>query len=152
MNSRHHGIIVIALFAAVAAGSTACSSSGSDTSTAAEGSPATTLHTAVVPHLDPKAFEATINQSGTVLLDVRTAAEFAEGHIATAKNVDAQASDFTQKLKTLDKTATYAIYCHSGKRSAAAAQLMTAAGFTKVEDLAGGVAAWTAAGKQLTTG
>lgn len=101
-------------------------------------------------HLSPGAF-ATYAASATVL-DVRTPGEFSSGHLAGAKNVDVEAADFTTRIATLDHNATYAIYCHSGNRSATALTLMKQAGFTHVKDLAGGINAWTADGRPITTG
>jgi rhodanese-related sulfurtransferase len=69
------------------------------------------------------------------LIDVRTAAEFAEGHVQGARNLDIQNGDFEAALATLDKEASYNVYCRSGNRSAAAVQMMRNAGFTNVVDL-----------------
>jgi rhodanese-related sulfurtransferase len=152
MKSVRYQVLVMSLLTAVAAGTGACSSSDSDTvKTGSSSTKAPSTSAAAVKHLDPKAFGETLKQPGTVVLDVRTPEEFAEGHIPNAKNLDVQASDFANQLKSLDKTVSYAVYCRSGKRSAAAADQMHTAGFTKVVDLAGGVVAWTAAGSQLTT-
>ena len=43
------------------------------------------------------------------------------------------------------------VYCHSGRRSAIAADAMVAAGFTQVYDV-GGIADWEAAGLPVVTG
>ena len=48
-----------------------------------------------------------------VVVDVRTAAEYAAGHIAGAKKIDVEAADFSSSYSTLDKTAAYLVYCHS---------------------------------------
>lgn len=153
MTSMRYRLSVLALLASVVAGTAACSSSDSDTSKP-EGTrteaPAST-GAAATGQVDPKAFATALAQPGTVVLDVRTPEEFAEGHIPKARNIDVQASDFSQKLSTLDKSASYAVYCRSGKRSAAATAQMRAAGFTTVVDLAGGITAWTAAGNAVTT-
>ena len=80
-----------------------------------------------------------------VVIDVRTPAEYAAGHIAGAQNIDVEAADFASRISTLDKTAAYLVYCHSGRRSAIAADQMAAAGFTDIVD-AGGMADLVAAG------
>lgn len=157
MKHRDPALAVLALFVAVALGTAACSSTDSDTSTAGGGSTQTQTQTSkatnstAVQHLDPAAFATLISQPSTVVVDVRTASEFAEGHIAQATNIDVQATDFAEKIAVLDKTASYAIYCRSGSRSATAAGQMMAAGFTTVVDLAGGVTAWSTAGNKLIT-
>ena len=71
----------------------------------------------------------------SVVIDVRTAAEFAEGHVQGAINLDVESGAFQAKLSSLDKTVGYALYCRSGRRSAIAAELMATAGFTEVRDL-----------------
>lgn len=101
--------------------------------------------------LEPSAFAAAIAEPGTVLIDVRTPAEYAEGHLEKATNIDVQAADFGTRIAALDKTASYALYCRSGNRSRTAAEQMHAAGFTHVVDLAGGITAWTAAGNPVVT-
>jgi phage shock protein E len=123
-----------------------CSGSGSSGGTAA----ATTVDG--VKHLDVKSFAALAGAPGTVVLDVRTAEEFASGHLPNAKVLDFRGGEFAATLGTLDKQATYAVYCHSGNRSGQALQQMQAAGFTHVADLSGGVTAWSQDGRSLVTG
>lgn len=100
-------------------------------------------------HLSTQAF-ADYAASAT-LLDVRTPEEFATGHLAGAVNIDFRSPDFAQRIAELDRTAPYAVYCHSGNRSAGALEALRAAGFTDVKDLAGGILAWNAAGLPVTT-
>lgn len=69
------------------------------------------------------------------VIDVRTAAEFSEGHVQGARNLDVQNGDFAAALETLDKSASYNVYCRSGNRSATAVEMMRNAGFTNVVDL-----------------
>jgi phage shock protein E len=61
-----------------------------------------------------------------VVLDVRTPDEFAAGHLPGAVDLDIRSADYTTRLTGLDKT-TYAVYCHSGNRSADALGRMSAA-------------------------
>ena len=69
------------------------------------------------------------------VIDVRTASEFAEGHVQGARNLDIQNGDFEAALADLDKDASYNVYCRSGNRSGAAVAMMRNAGFTNVVDL-----------------
>lgn len=69
------------------------------------------------------------------VIDVRTATEFAEGHVQGARNLDIQNGDFEKALSSLDKNAAYNLYCRSGNRSATATEMMRNAGFTNVVDL-----------------
>ena len=50
--------------------------------------------------VDVKQFAEIIADTSVVVLDVRTADEFAEGHIARAVNIDVKQSDFMDKAKT----------------------------------------------------
>ncbi len=86
----------------------------------------------------------------TVILDVRTPEEVAEGHLAGAKNIDVQNELFQQNIDQLDKNKTYLLYCRSGKRTAVAGAKMKAAGFKKVYMLDGGITSWKEKGKPVT--
>lgn len=87
-------------------------------------------------------FAELIADSNVVVLDVRTAAEFAEGHIQGAVLIDQGQSDFMEKAKaTLPAGKTIAVYCRSGRRSANAAGRLADAGY-KCVNLKGGIMAW----------
>ncbi len=94
------------------------------------------------------AFAAKID-GGAVVLDVRTPAEFAEGHLANAINIDVTAAEFADGVASLDPKASYAVYCRSGNRSRAAVEYLVEQGFENVVDLSGGINAWTGAGKEV---
>ena len=96
--------------------------------------------------LNPAEFQAKSQEAGVVLLDVRTAGEFAAGHIDGAINIDVEGMTFEGEIANLDKTKTYAIYCQSGRRSRIAVESMTKAGFTTLFNLDQGIGSWQAAG------
>lgn len=101
--------------------------------------------------LTPDEFEKSYIADGTVTIDVRTADEFAQGHLYHAVNIDWQKDGFMDEIKEyFNTTLTLAIYCRSGKRSAAAAQALSDAGY-KVLNLTGGYTAWTEAGKMTNS-
>ena len=102
-----------------------------------------------VNNLDANAFASDIKNPGVVVLDVRTAGEFASGHIENAINIDVESSDFDAQIAKLDKKVEYAVYCHSGRRSGIATEKMAKSGFEKVTNLNGGIQAWQAAGFPL---
>lgn len=102
--------------------------------------------------VDAPTFAQAVAIPGTTLLDVRTPAEFAEGHLAGAVNVDWDSGTYLEQIKAYDKTKAYALYCRSGNRSAQAMSAMKDAGFTNVYDLGGGIGAWAAAGGKFVTG
>jgi phage shock protein E len=66
----------------------------------------------------------------TVIIDVRTPQEFAEGHLVGAINIDVQAPDFRDLVMALDTDGEYFIYCRSGNRSGQAITQMFQMGFT----------------------
>lgn len=67
---------------------------------------------------DPEGFAKLIAGPDVVVLDVRTAEEFNEGHIANALNIDVKADDFIKKARaTLPKGKTIAVYCRAGRRA-----------------------------------
>jgi rhodanese-related sulfurtransferase len=75
---------------------------------------------------------------GAQLVDVRTPREFASGHPAPARNIPVD--QIGARLAELDRARPVVVYCHSGRRSAAAAEVLTAAGFT-VYDM-GSASSW----------
>ncbi len=66
----------------------------------------------------------------TAVIDVRTPAEFAEGHLDGAINIDWQGATFAADIAQFDTAGTYVIYCRSGNRSEQAISAMTEMGFT----------------------
>jgi phage shock protein E len=139
--------------AALALTLAACGGGADDTasgSTAA--APAPTAGAATATIVDPAAGAALLaSASDVTLVDVRTPAEFAEGHIDGAVLIDVSAADFDEQIGKLPRDGAYVVYCRSGNRSAAAAERMIALGFTEVYDL-GGIGAWQAAGFPVVTG
>ena len=74
------------------------------------------------------------------VIDVRTAEEFATGHLDGALNFDVQSSNFADQVSGLDPAANYVVYCRSGNRSTAAIESMKAMGFTGTLITGGAVA------------
>lgn len=94
--------------------------------------------------VDIDEFKIEIVKDGVQLVDVRTTKEYSEGHIPGAMNIDVNAPDFEEKIKTLDKKENVAIYCRSGRRSKMAANKLTAVGY-KVIELNTGFLSWDGA-------
>lgn len=99
--------------------------------------------------LDASAFAARVAKNDAQLVDVRTAAEYANGHIPGALNLDWTGGQLEERNADLDKSRPVLLYCASGRRSAAARQYLLDQGFHDAVDLAGGIASWTAAGKPI---
>ena len=121
-------------------------SSSDETSTSVVES---SLQTQIVD-LSPEEFEKKLSElPDVVLIDARTAAEFATGHIPGALNIDVKSSDFKEKIQNLDPNRTYMVNCLSGIRSTRACNIMKDEGFTSLYNLKGGVRAWENAGKEV---
>ncbi len=69
--------------------------------------------------------------ANTVVLDVRTAEEIANGKIDNAIEIDYRGKDFKDKVSELDKSKIYLVHCKSGGRSSKAVDMMKSLGFTQ---------------------
>ena len=100
---------------------------------------------------DVNEFAELVADTNVVVLDVRTASEFAEGHLERAINIDYRQDDFVEKAKaTLPLDKKIAVYCRSGRRSAGAAGKLGDDGY-KLVNLKGGIIAWKEANRPVTT-
>ncbi|PCI43974.1 MAG: hydrolase [Proteobacteria bacterium] len=79
-----------------------------------------------------------------IMLDVRTAEEYAEGHIKGATLIPVQV--LAERLAEVPKNKQVYVYCHSGTRSARASKMLAKNGFTNIENVMGGIVAWKKAG------
>ena len=91
--------------------------------------------------VDADIFALEIVKDNVQLLDVRTAEEFAQGRIPSAINMDVNAENFDEMIKSLDKNKTVALYCRSGRRSKVAAEKVAKAGYRVIE-LNEGILSW----------
>jgi len=77
-----------------------------------------------------------------VIVDVRTEAEYAQGHIAGAILIPNETIGTTQKPEQLPELDdVILVYCRSGNRSAQAARKLAALGYVNVYDF-GGIVDW----------
>lgn len=80
-------------------------------------------------------------ESGYIILDVRTPEEFAEKHIPNAINIPNE-NIGTGELSALpDKDQLIMVYCRSGRRSKEAAEKLVALGYTNIVEF-GGIIDW----------
>lgn len=84
-----------------------------------------------------------------ILIDVRTAEEFAEGYIEGAVNIDYYSADFAKQIGAIDKTTPVLLYCRSGNRSRKSIEMMYEIGFTEVKHLDCGIKGWKAEGRKI---
>ncbi|HZW63250.1 MAG TPA: rhodanese-like domain-containing protein [Flavobacteriaceae bacterium] len=94
--------------------------------------------------LSPQEWQSRLNSDPNgVVLDVRTAAETAEGIIPEALQIDIYSgAAFLEQVKQLDKTKHYYVYCRSGARSAQACIVLEQLGVARTYNLAGGILEW----------
>ena len=106
---------------------------------------------ATVTHVDAIAASQLLSSNpDIVVLDVRTPAEHAEGHLpGKVVNVDFKAENFKEEAAKLDRDTPYLVHCRSGGRSGASLEVLEELGFTKIHHLDGGVMAWTESGEVL---
>lgn len=83
------------------------------------------------------------NGSDAQIVDVRESAEVAAGMIAGARHIPL--GELPARMDELDKTRPVVAVCRSGRRSAAAADELAAAGFTAYT-MTGGMLEWSDAG------
>jgi len=97
-------------------------------------------------NISPKQAAAEFSAKKAVIVDVREDGEFQEQHIPGAIHIPL--GQLASRLSELEpyKNSQIITQCRSGGRSAKAADQLTAAGFTNVQNMDGGIQAWEKAG------
>jgi len=94
------------------------------------------------------AAEATqlINRRNAVVIDLRPSADFAKGHLPSARQIEF--ADLQAKVGQLvkNKSNPVLLVCQTGQQSNKAARIVQDAGFAEVHVLEGGLNAWQQAG------
>lgn len=83
-------------------------------------------------------------ERGEYVLDVRTDAEYREGHVPGATLLPL--ADLGARMNEVPKDRPVYVICRSGNRSAQASAQLVKAGYTQVFNVDGGMNAWTRAG------
>lgn len=101
---------------------------------------------------DVTEFAEWLADSDLVLVDVRTAQEYADGHIEGAINIDlADEKGFVTKIQnTYPKEQKIAVYCEDGDRAQQAATKLAHSGYSVLK-LDGGIKAWKEANMPVVT-
>ncbi len=104
-----------------------------------------------IREIDPDTAEDRLGEPGTVVIDVREAAELEAGRLPGALHIPRGLLEFriASCRELMDPTVPVLVYCRSGARSALAAETLRRMGYTNVSSLAGGFEAWAASGKAL---
>ncbi len=76
-----------------------------------------------------------------IILDVRTAAEYAEKHIPEAINIPNESIGSEEISDLPDKEQLILVYCRSGNRSKQASEKLVALGYTNIVEF-GGINDW----------
>ena len=99
--------------------------------------------------MDVERFDSLLQDEEVQRLDVRTLAEYSEGHIAKTININVMDDSFASMADSLlQKDKPVALYCRSGKRSKEAAKILGEKGY-QVFELNKGFNAWQGAGKNI---
>ena len=80
-------------------------------------------------------------ESGYIILDVRTPEEFADKHIPGAVNIPNETIAAEEIPELPDKDQLILVYCRSGNRSKQASEKLAALGYTNVVEF-GGINSW----------
>lgn len=154
MNSTIHRpakirtIFQIVVFAIVAAALASCAGS----KTLVENSGANLAQTA--QHMEVR--EVSIDQAyqlyqeKVAFLDVRTPEEWNTAHVPGSTLLPIE--DLEERVNELPQDLELVVYCRSGNRSAEAARILLAAGFSDVYSMDGGLDDWIAAGYEVDPG
>lgn len=100
-------------------------------------------------NLSTAQFKELIKDNNVQLVDVRTVAEYSEGHISGSFNINVMDENFPAAAdELLQKEQPVAVYCKSGRRSRNAAKLLVQKGF-KVYNLDKGILNWIDEGMEI---
>src|SRR5262245_16802979 len=85
---------------------------------------------------------AQLRKNGTVLIDVREAADFEKSHAAGAIHLSKGVIEMKIERQAPDLGASIVCYCGGGNRSALTADNLQKMGYTNVSSMAGGFKSW----------
>jgi rhodanese-related sulfurtransferase len=92
--------------------------------------------------LSPSAAVQLINREKAIVVDVSEAEEFAQGHVAGARNVPVNALEQRLTEVVKNKSLPLILVCPSGARANRALAVAKNLGYEKAQVLAGGLNAW----------
>lgn len=82
-----------------------------------------------------------LDAGNVILVDVRTAAEYAEKHIPDAINIPVESITTEKPAQLMDLGKTILVYCRTGIRAATASKKLADIGYTSIYDM-GGIVDW----------
>ncbi|MEO5579073.1 MAG: MBL fold metallo-hydrolase [Gemmatimonadaceae bacterium] len=95
---------------------------------------------ATIPQIQPLDLAQLTRGDDVTVIDVRANSEWAAGHLAAASNI--AVGHLVDRLDEIPRSKPVVVHCQSGARSAIAASVLLANGFTNVANLAGGFDEW----------
>ena len=98
-----------------------------------------------LPQISTEHLKANLKNDGALVIDVRTPSEWQTDHIDGARHVPL--SSFGKGIPDLPKDRTVAVICGTGYRSSIAASLLLKHGYTDVQNVTGGMTAYSQAGR-----
>jgi len=87
------------------------------------------------------------HDASLVVIDVRSAEEYSQGHVPGAVNIPHD--QIALRLAEVPQDKDVVLYCHSGRRAGLAADVLKANGYTRLSHLAGDMVAWQQNGRPL---
>src|SRR5271166_4093809 len=98
----------------------------------------------------PMLAEELASQNPPVVIDIRGPREWSAKHITDSVNLPL--NQLQQRIDEVPPSRRIAVHCAGGYRSSMAASILNQNGITNLVELAGGIAAWEAAGLAVVTG
>ena len=95
-----------------------------------------------VEHVNAIQAQKLVEEKKVVVLDIRTPAEFKQGHIPGATNIDFRTPDFEKQIGQLDKNKAYLVHCAAGGRSTQSLPVLKKQELKSVYHLDGGFNGW----------
>lgn len=142
MRGRLVAVVALALTGALALA--ACSSApaeSEDASMSASGS-STAPSTSAYTKITADEAQAMMDAGSPTIVDVRTAQEYAEGHVPGAINIPVENIGSDKPAELADTDADLIVYCRTGVRSKQASDKLVELGYQHVNDM-GGIVDWT---------
>lgn len=100
--------------------------------------------------LGPLEFDTLLNTKRNIMLfDLRSAEDFARGHLWRATNMDGRDSLFYHRLAALGRENEFALYDNIGSLALEAGRKMKGYGFKRIYVLRDGLTTWGQAGRAL---
>ena len=138
---KTRGSILIILLVLTALSLTACTPKAVDNNEVGAISPTVTTEAKYMKITPAEAKKQLESDKSIILVDVRTEAEYKEGHIKGSVLIPYDLIGKEASSKLSDKSAKIIVYCRSGNRSEVAARELLKMGYTSVYDL-GGIQDW----------